>query len=172
MWKRLSGKFTPEGFCFLWEIGNKTISWEWGWKMSVERDETGIVNHQWAGKCPRIIQFSRSFMSDSLRPHEPHHARPSCPSPTPGVNPNSCLLSRWCHPTISSSVIPFSSCPQSFPASGSFQMSQLFTSGGQSVGVSALTSLGSTYTPEEDFRIQVPCETIPRAFKTHLKPSE
>ena len=68
------------------------------------------------------------------------HARPPCPSPTPGVHPNSCPLNHWCHPTISSSVVPFSSCPQYFPASGSFQMSQLFTSGGQSNGVSASTS--------------------------------
>ena len=87
------------------------------------------------------VQFSCSVMSDSLRPHEPHHTRPPYPSPTPGVHPNPCPLSRWCHPTISSSVVPFSSCPQSFPASGSFQMSQLFTSGGQSIGVSALASV-------------------------------
>ena len=80
-------------------------------------------------------------MSNSLRPHEPQHTRPPCPSPTPRVYPNSCLLSRWCHPTISSSVIPCSSCPQSFPASGSFQMSQLFASGSQSIGVSASTSV-------------------------------
>ena len=86
-------------------------------------------------------QFSRSVMSDSLRPHEPQHARPPCPPPTPGVHPNSCPLSQWCHPTISSSVVPFSSCLQSFPTSGSFQMSQLFTSGGQSIGVSASTSV-------------------------------
>ena len=72
-------------------------------------------------------QFSRSVVSDSLWPHEPQHARPSCPSPTPRVYPNSCPLSRWCHPRISSSVIPFSSCPESFPASESFPMSQLFT---------------------------------------------
>ena len=85
------------------------------------------------------IQFSHSVMSDSLRPHELQHARPPCPSPTPGAYPNSCPLNRWCHPTILSSVIPFSSCPQSFPASGSFQMSQCLTSGGQSIGVSALT---------------------------------
>ena len=65
-------------------------------------------------------------MSDSLRPHEPQHSRPPCPSPTPGVHPNPCPLCRWCHPTISSSVVPFSSCPQSFPASGSFQMNQIF----------------------------------------------
>ena len=87
------------------------------------------------------VQFSRSVMSDSLRPHEPLHARPPCPSPTPGVHPNPCPLSRWCHPNILSSVVPFSSCPQSFPASKSFPMSQLFASGGQSIGVSASTSV-------------------------------
>ena len=80
-------------------------------------------------------------MSNSLWPHEPQHARPPCPSPTPGVHPNPCPLSRWCHPTIPSSVFPFSSCPQSFPASGSFPMSQLFTLGGQSIGVSASASV-------------------------------
>ena len=74
------------------------------------------------------IQFSRSVMSDSLQPNGPQHARPPCPSPTPGVYRNSCPLSRWCHPAISPSVIPFSSSPQSFPASGSFQMSQFFAS--------------------------------------------
>ena len=87
------------------------------------------------------VQFSSSVVSDSLWPHEPQHARPPCPSPTPGVYSNSCPLSRWCHPTISSSVIPFSSCPQPFPASGCFQMSQLAASGGQSTGVSALASV-------------------------------
>ena len=87
------------------------------------------------------VQFSRSVMSNSLRPHGLQHARPPCPSPAPGVYPNSCPLSRWCHPTISSSVVPFSSCPLSFPASGSFQMSQLFASGGQSTRVSASTSV-------------------------------
>ena len=83
------------------------------------------------------VQFSLSVMSDSLQPHELQHARPPCPSPTPGVYSNSCPLSQWCHPTILSSVIPFSSRLQSFPASGSFQMSQLFASGSQSIGVSA-----------------------------------
>ena len=87
------------------------------------------------------IQFSCSVVSDSMRPYEPQHARPPCPSPTAGVYPNPCPLSQWCHPTISSSVIPFSSCPQSFPASGSFQMSQLLASGGRSIGVSASTSV-------------------------------
>ena len=86
------------------------------------------------------VQFSRSVMSDSLQPHELQRARPPCPTPTPGNYPNSCPLSRWCHPTISSSVIPFSSSPQYFPASGSLQMSQLFAPGGQSSGVSASTS--------------------------------
>ena len=83
------------------------------------------------------VQFSRSVVSDSLRPHELQRARLLCPSPTPGVYSNSCPLSQWCHPTISSSVVPFSSCPQSFPASGPFLMSQFFTSGGQSIGASA-----------------------------------
>ena len=87
------------------------------------------------------VQFSHSVMSNSLWPHELKHARPPCPSPTPRIHPNSCLLSWWCHSTISSSVIPIFSCPQSFPASGSFQMSQLFASGGQSIGVSASTSV-------------------------------
>ena len=88
----------------------------------------------------RSDQISRSVVSDSLRPHESQHARPPCPSPTPGVQSNLCPLSRWCHPAISSSVIPFSSCPQSVPASESFPMSQLFAWGGQSTGVSALAS--------------------------------
>ena len=86
-------------------------------------------------------QFSRSVMSDSLRPHELQHARPPCPSPTPGVHPNSCSSSQWCHPAISSSVVPLSSCSQSLPVSESFPMSQLFTWGGQSTGVSALASV-------------------------------
>ena len=88
-----------------------------------------------------LNQFNHSVMSDSLQPHELQHTRPPCPSPTPGVHPNPCPSSRWCHPAISSSVVPFSSCPQSFPASGSFQMSQLFASGGQSIGISASTSI-------------------------------
>ena len=84
------------------------------------------------------VQFSRSVVSDSLRPHEVHHARPPCPSPTPGVHSDSRPSSQWCHPAISSSVVPFSSCPQSLPASESFPVSQLFPRGGQSTGVSAL----------------------------------
>ena len=85
-----------------------------------------------------IIQFSSvtQFVSDSLWSHEPQHTKPPCPSPTPRVHPNPCPLSLWCHPIIWSSVLPFSSCPQSFPASRSFPMSQLFASGGQNPGFS------------------------------------
>ena len=87
------------------------------------------------------VQFSRSVVSDSLRSHESQHARPPRPSPTPRVYSNLCPSSWWCHPAISSSVVPFSSCPQSLPASGSFPMSQLFPSGGQGIGVSASASV-------------------------------
>ena len=86
------------------------------------------------------VQFSHSVVSDSLRPHESQHTRPPCSSPAPRVHSNSRPISQWCHPAISSSVIPFSSCPQSLPASGSFPMRQLFPWGGQSTGVSALAS--------------------------------
>ena len=107
-------------------------------------------------KCPTVLQclinmtllvkmvsdqISRSVVSDSLRPHESQHARPPCPSPTPGVHWDSRPSSQWCHPAISSSVVPFSSCTLSFSASGSFQMSQLFVSGGQNIGVSASASV-------------------------------
>ena len=88
----------------------------------------------------KTVQFSRSFRSNSVRPHGLQHIRPPCSSPTPGIYSNSCPLNQWGHPTISSSVVPFSH-PQSFPASGSFQMSQFFTSGGQSIGVSASASV-------------------------------
>ena len=87
------------------------------------------------------VQFSRSVVSDSLRPHESQHARPPCPSPSPRAHSDSRPSSPWCHPAISSLVVPFSSCPQSLPASGSFPMSQLFTWDGQSIGVSALASV-------------------------------
>ena len=92
-----------------------------------------IVNHS--------VQFSHSAVSDSLQFHDSQHTRPPCQSPTPRVHPNSCPSSRWCHPAISSSVVPFSSCLQSLPASGSFPMSQLFAWGGQSIGVSASASV-------------------------------
>ena len=93
------------------------------------------------GLVIKLLQFSCSVMSDYLRPHGPQHTRPPCPSPTPGVYSSSCPLSQWCHLTISSSVVPFSSHLQFFPASGSFQMSQFFASGGQSIRVSALASV-------------------------------
>ena len=124
---------------------------------------------QWVTKDS--VQFSQSVVSNSLRPHGLQHARPPCPSPAPGVYPNSSPLSQWCHPTISFSVIPFSSHLQSFPASGSLTMSQLFTSGSQSIGVSASTSvllmntqdwfpLGWTY------RISLQSKGLSRVFST------
>ena len=98
----------------------------------------------WSHACTSFqfssVQFSRSVVSNSLRPHKLQHSKPPCPSPTPGVHSDSHPSSQWCHPAISSSVVPFSSCPQSLPASESFAMSQLFAWGGQSTGVSALTS--------------------------------
>ena len=100
----------------------------------------GKINFIFQFQGNSSVQFSHSVVSDSLQPHKPQHAKPPCPSSSPRVYPNPCPLCRWCHPSISSSVIPFSSCPHSFPASGSFQMSQLFTSDGQSIGVSVSTS--------------------------------
>ena len=99
------------------------------------------------------VHFSHSVVSDSLWPHGPQPARPPCPSPTTGDYSNSCPLSQWCHPTISSSVVSFSSCLQSFPVSGSFQMSQLFTSGGHSIGVSASISPSNEYSLLISFRM-------------------
>ena len=95
----------------------------------------------------RHLQFSHTVIFDSLQSHQLQHARPSCPSPTPGAYSNSCPLSRWCHPTISSSVIPFSSRLQSFPASGSFLRNQFFASGAQSIGVSASPSVLQDWSP-------------------------
>ena len=103
-----------------------------------ERNSPETIVQAW-GRVLVQPQFSPSVVSNSLRPHELQHTRPPCPAPTPGVYSNSSPLSQWCHPTISSSVIPFSSCPQSFPASGSFPMSQFFLSDGWSIGVSAST---------------------------------
>ena len=97
------------------------------------------------------VQFSRSVVSDSLWPHAPQNARPPCPSPTPGVHPNPCPLCQWCHPTISSSIVLLSSCRQSFPASRSFQMSQLFASGGQRIRVLASKSVGNGYAVKLEF---------------------
>ena len=102
----------------------------------------GISELKWTGMGEfNSVQFSCSVMSNSLGPHGLRHARPPCPSPTSRVDSNSCPLSRWCHPTISSPVVPFSSCLQSFPVSGSFPMSHFFASGGQSIGVSDSTSV-------------------------------
>ena len=112
-----------------------------------QRTKDGVMKETWpvlafiSSVQFNSVQFSCSVVSDSLRPHGSQHTRSTCPSPAPGAHLNSCPLSQWCHPTISSSVVPFSSHLQSFPASGSFQMSQLFASGGQSIGASASTSV-------------------------------
>ena len=103
---------------------------------TVELNMVKIVFFMWLS-----VQFSCPVVSDSLRPHEVQHTRPPCPSPTTGVYSNACPSSQWCHPAISSSAFPFSSCPQYLPASGSFQKSQLFTWGGQSIGASASASV-------------------------------
>jgi len=108
--------------------------------MGTQKSRTWVSNKKKQIKYFSSVQFSCSVVSDSLPPHESQHARPPCPSPTPGVHPNSCASSQWCHPAISSSVVPFSSCPQSLPTSESFPTSQLFAWGGQSTGVSALAS--------------------------------
>ena len=114
------------------------------WKNVIYFIQSGICKTEWKKITCNLssVQFNSVTQScPTLWPHESQQARPLCPSPTPRVHQNPCPLSRWCHPTISSSVVPFSSYPQSFPASGSFQMSQLFTLGGQSIGVSASTSV-------------------------------
>ena len=123
-WKRLSTFQEPK-------ISVVGVSWQVSSRVVFSRE---AAYHS-------SVQFSCSVVSDSLRPHELQHARPPCPSPVPGDHPNLCPLSRWCHPTISFSVVPFSSCPQSFLASGSFPMSQFFSSGDQTTGVSASTSV-------------------------------
>ena len=114
------------------------------WTVYIWMDKEDVVHiYRWNTSVQfSSVQFSRSVVSDSLRPHEPQHTRLPCPSPTPGVHSDSCPSSRWCHPAISSSVVPFSSCPQSLPVSESFPiMSQLFALVGQSIGVSASTSV-------------------------------
>ena len=113
-------------------------NWTRGARQAVFKDDIQVfVSCNWSNGS---VQFSRWVVSDSLQPHESQHARPPCPSPTPGVHSDSRPSTPWRHPAISSSVIPFFSCPQSLPASKSFPMSQLFTWGGQSTGVSALAS--------------------------------
>ena len=124
--------------------------WSLGWEDPLEKEmaahsSISAWKTPWTEEPNRpqssSVQLSHSVVSDSLWPHESQHARPPCPSPTPGVYPNSCPLSQWSHPAISSSVIPFSSCSKSLPASGSFSMSQPFTWGGQRIGVSASASV-------------------------------
>ena len=113
---------------------------KWQTKIGTKVTKEKITNLVYNKLQFSSVQFSRSVVSDSLRPHESQHASPPCPSPTPGIHSDSRPSSQWCHPAISSSVVPFSSCPQSLPASESFSMSQLFAWGGQSTGVSALAS--------------------------------
>ena len=114
----------------------------WSFSISPSNEYSGLISFQ-------SVQFSCSVVSDSLWPHELQHARPPCPSPTPRVHPSSCPSSWWCHPAISSSVVPFSSCLQSLSASESFPMCQVFAWGGQSTGVSALAS----FLPKESFSL-------------------
>ena len=127
---------------------SRTLMWKSGKeKIKGEKVDMGWVIWSTAPRAREVslqfssVQFSCSVVSDFLRPHESQHARPPCPSPTPGVHSNSCPSSQWCHPAISSSDFSFSSCPQSLPASGSFPVSRLSTSGGQSIGVSASASV-------------------------------
>ena len=148
----------PQNIPYEWpKLGGNWIKGELGTNQPIYKTETDSYDREqtcaghggqggsrmdWElGVGQSVSQFSRSVVSDSLQPHEPPHARPPCLSPTPGVYINPCPLCQWYHPTISYSVVPFSSHPQSFPASGSFQMSQLFASGGQSIRVSASTSV-------------------------------
>ena len=154
MGQRLSFGFTQRGQWYikvsepLLQVFFKELTFTWGINEAVpatkmrknkERQEYQEVTNDIYKDSGNSVQFSHSVVSNSLRSHGLQHARPPCPSPTPRIYSNSCTLSRWCHSTISSSVVPFS-CLQSFPASGSFQKSQFFASGGQSIGVSASTS--------------------------------
>ena len=118
---------------YIWELSPNSLSWYWYCFYKAKNDLICSVQS--------VSQFSSSVVSDSLWPHESQHARPPCPSPTPGVYSSSSPSTRWCHPATSSSVVPFSSCPQSLPASGSFPMSQLFAWCGQSIGVSTSASV-------------------------------
>ena len=117
-------------------------------KAKKKKKSVGSLRTGGASRHYQLSSVCHSVMSDSLQPHELQHARRPCPSPTPGVDPNSCASSRWCHPTISSSVVPFSSCSQSLTASESFPMSQYFAWGGQSIGVSASASVLSMNTQD------------------------
>ena len=146
-WESVSSTFCFQqiwGFCV---CGQHLVNFSHlvGSSVSAKQFKDIAMCGPWGKPRPRLqfssVHFSRSVVSDSLRPHGLQHARPPCPLPMPGVYSNSSPWSRWCHPTISSSVIPFSSHLQSFLASGSFQMSWFFTSGGQSIGVSASASV-------------------------------
>ena len=141
LWLSLESKYHPyfSSWPIYFQANNRELSSHVSNLSSVTEQKklSPSKNLEWLDS----VQFSCSVMFDSLWPHEPQHTRPPCPSPIPGVHSDSRPSSQWCHLAISSSVVPFSSCPQSFPASGSFQMSQLFTSGGQSIGVSASTSV-------------------------------
>ena len=126
------------------QMSNDVRNYRWSWHTCWWHNPGNNIPFQLSNEGKLLLtvdtvvsQFSLSVVSDSLGPHEPLHTRPACPLPTPGVHPNPCPSSQWCHRTISSSVIPFSSHLQSFPVSGSFQMSQFFAWGGQSIGVSA-----------------------------------
>ena len=127
-------------------------------KMTLKNNFLGFYSSSLRRILIVSVQFSRSVRSDSLRPHELQHARPPCPSPTPGVYSNSCPSSRWCHPAISSSVVPFSSCPQSLPASGSFSMSQLFTWGVSCLGICNFSSAADFQLKTEDWFLWKPKE--------------
>ena len=135
---RIPGTGEPDG---LPSLGSHRVGHNWSDLAAAAADQTMMFGRFRCCCVSRSVQFSRSVVSDSLRPHESQHARLPCPSTTTGVHSNSRLSSQWCHPAISFSVIPFSTCPQSLPASGSFPMSQLFAWGGQSIGVSALVSV-------------------------------
>ena len=126
--------WVPKNWCFWTVLLDKTL------ESPLDCREIKSVNPKGNSVQFSLVQFSHSVVSDSLWPHESQHSRPPCPSPTPGVHSDPCPSSQWCQPAISSSVVPFSSWPQSLPASESFPMSQLFAWGGQSTGVSALTS--------------------------------
>ena len=132
----LSNHRQNQGHCTIFKTSNNALSWL-KWVIATSKPITILSSLQPSFSS---VQFSRSVVSGSLRPHESQHARPPCPSPTPGVHSDSRPSSWWCHPAFSSSVVPFSSCPQPLPASESFPMSQLLAWGGQSTGVSALVS--------------------------------
>ena len=149
-----------ELFC---STGNSAQYYEATWRGG-EFEEEWIQLYVWMSSLTSSVQFSCSVMSNCSQPHGPQHARLPCPSPTPGVYSNSSPLSQWCDQTISSSIVPFSSCPPSFPASESFQMSQPFASDDQSIGVSALTSVLPMNT--QDCWISLQSKGLSRVFST------